>query len=63
MRAGYSSPSRVAGAAGCRDGDVYVGSRWNTLSILYAFFFFTPLLGLLFAWATYGTLWATGTYY
>lgn len=47
----------------CRDGDVYVGGRWNTLSILYAIFFFTPLLGLLFAWATYGTLWATGTYY
>ena len=48
---------------GCRDGDVYVGSRWNTLSILYLFFLLTPLAGLAFAWATHGTLWDTGVYY
>lgn len=39
------------------DGDVYVGSRWNTLSILYLIFLLTPLVGLAFAWATYGSLW------
>lgn len=47
----------------CRDGDVYIGSRWNELSVLYLIFLVTPLLGLLFAWATHGTLWDTGVYY
>ncbi|GAB4816307.1 hypothetical protein N2152v2_003353 [Parachlorella kessleri] len=45
------------------DGDIYVGSRWNTLSILYLFFLLAPLAGLAFAWATHGTLWDTGVYY
>lgn len=39
------------------DGDVYIGSRWNELSILYLIFMLTPLLGLLFAWASYGVYW------
>lgn len=42
---------------------MYVGGRWNTLSVLYLIFLLTPLIGLVFAWATYGTLWATGQYY
>lgn len=47
----------------CRDGDVYIGSNWNELSIGMLIIFIIPLLGLLFAWATYGTLWATGEFY
>ena len=43
-----------------RDGDQYVGSRWNELSVLYLIFLLTPLAGLLFAYLTYGKLWATG---
>jgi hypothetical protein len=47
----------------CRDGDVYIGSNWNELSILYLIFLAT-LAGLgIFAWLSYGTLWATGMYY
>jgi len=42
---------------------VYIGSRWNELSILYLIFLLVPLMGLVFAWATYGTLWATGEFY
>lgn len=45
------------------DGDVYIGGRWNELSVLYLIFLVVPLLGLLFAWATHGTLWDTGVYY
>ncbi|PSC74862.1 hypothetical protein C2E20_2033 [Micractinium conductrix] len=45
------------------DGDVYIGSNWNELSVLYLIFMLTPLLGLAFAWATHGTLWDTGVYY
>lgn len=47
----------------CRDGDVYTGGRWNELSLLYLIFLLTPLAGLLFAWLSYGKLWATGEYY
>lgn len=47
----------------CRDGDVYIGGRWNELSVLYLIFLLVPLLGLVFAWATHGTLWDTGVYY
>lgn len=47
----------------CRDGDVYIGSNWNALSAGLLIVFVVPLLGLLFAWATYGTLWATGEFY
>lgn len=43
-------------------GDVYIGGRWNTLSVLYLVFMMTPLAGLVFAYVTYGTLWATGEY-
>lgn len=43
-------------------GDVYVGSNWNILTVLLALGFATPLLGLLFAFLSYGTLW-TGHYY
>lgn len=46
-----------------RDGDVYIGGRWNELSVLYLIFLMVPLLGLVFAWATNGTLWNTGVYY
>ncbi|KAL4434603.1 hypothetical protein ABPG77_002726 [Micractinium sp. CCAP 211/92] len=47
----------------CEDGDVYIGGRWNELSVLYLIFLLVPLLGLVFAWATHGTLWDTGVYY
>ncbi|KAF8066320.1 hypothetical protein HT031_002643 [Scenedesmus sp. PABB004] len=43
-------------------GDVYVGSRWNILTVLMGLSFAVPLLGLAFAAASYGTLW-TGHYY
>lgn len=56
--AGCAAPAWV-----CRDGDVYIGGRWNELSVLYLIFLVVPLLGLLFAWATHGTLWDTGVYY
>ena len=46
-----------------RDGDVYIGSGWNELSAGLLIIIVIPLLGLLFAWATYGTLWATGEFY
>lgn len=38
-------------------GDVYVGSRWNELSVLYLIFLLTPMLGLLFAWLSFGVYW------
>lgn len=43
-------------------GDVYVGSKWNILTVLLGLGFATPILGLLFAFLSYGTLW-TGHYY
>jgi hypothetical protein len=46
----------------CREGDVYVGSRWNMLTFLMGLTFFVPVFGLLFAFLSYGTLW-TGHYY
>lgn len=36
---------------------MYIGSNWNVLSVLYAIFFLTPVIGLLIAWATYGVYW------
>lgn len=39
------------------DGDVYIGSRWNTLSVLYLIFMLTPALLGVFAWLSYGHLW------
>jgi hypothetical protein len=41
---------------------VYVGSRWNMLTLLMGLTFFVPVAGLLFAFLSYGTLW-TGHYY
>ncbi|KIY97374.1 hypothetical protein MNEG_10587 [Monoraphidium neglectum] len=38
-------------------GDVYIGSNWNILTLLYAIFLLTPILGLVAAWATYGVYW------
>lgn len=43
-------------------GDVYIGSKWNMLTLLMGLMFFTPIFGLLFAYLSYGTLW-TGHYY
>lgn len=58
-------PAVPPAALGCprRDGDVYIGSGWNELSAGLLIIIVIPLLGLLFAWATYGTLWATGEFY
>lgn len=44
-------------------GDVYVGSNINTLSVLYGIFFFTPLIGLAFAALSYGKLWGVSDLY
>jgi predicted Na+-dependent transporter len=47
-------------AHGCalrRDGSEYKGSPFNILSLLAALFILTPLLGLVFAYWSYGTLW------
>lgn len=38
-------------------GDVYVGSQWNTLSVLYGIMMLSILGGLLGAWLSYGTYW------
>jgi hypothetical protein len=43
-------------------GDVYVGSNWNILTLIMGLTLFVPLAGLLFAWLSFGTLW-TGHYY
>jgi hypothetical protein len=39
------------------DGDVYIGGRWNVLSILYLVFLLTPAAVGLFAYLSYGHLW------
>jgi hypothetical protein len=44
------------------EGDVYVGSRWNILTVLMGLTFLVPVFGLAFAFLSYGTLW-TGHYY
>lgn len=41
----------------CWQGDVYVGSNNNIMTWLLIAAFATPMLGLLFAWLSYGTLW------
>ena len=46
-----------------RDGDEYIGGCWNTLSLLYLTFMLAPAAAGLFAWLSYGKLWATGEYY
>ncbi|GBF89394.1 hypothetical protein Rsub_01966 [Raphidocelis subcapitata] len=38
-------------------GDVYVGSNWNILTVLYLIFMLVPIFGLLAAWASYGVYW------
>lgn len=38
-------------------GDVYMGSRWNELTVLYLVFLLTPIVGLLCAWLSYGVYW------
>ena len=47
----------------CRDRDIYIGSRWNELSVFALLLFIIPVAGLVFAWATFGKLWATGEFY
>ena len=39
------------------DGSVYKGSSFNILSVLALLFVLTPLVGLAFAYLTYGELW------
>ncbi|KAI8114137.1 hypothetical protein M9434_002263 [Picochlorum sp. BPE23] len=39
------------------DGDVYKGNRVNILSVLVAISVLAPLIGIIFALNTYGTLW------
>lgn len=34
------------------DGDVYIGSRWNIMTVLLAITFFLPVLGILYAFAS-----------
>jgi hypothetical protein len=41
----------------CRDGDQYIGGRWNTLSVLYLIFLAAPAAVGLFAYLSYGRLW------
>lgn len=38
-------------------GDQYKGSSFNILTVLAALFVLTPMLGLAFAYFTYGDLW------
>jgi hypothetical protein len=44
------------GATGWK-GDYHMGGAWNELSILWALIMGVPLVGLLAAVATYGSLW------
>lgn len=39
------------------DGDVYKGSSVNVLTVLAAVSILAPIIGLIFAFQTYGTLW------
>ena len=39
------------------DGDVYKGNPVNVLSVILAISILAPLVGLVFALQTYGTLW------
>eukprot|EP00240_Pyramimonas_obovata_P006194 CAMPEP_0118932934 /NCGR_PEP_ID=MMETSP1169-20130426/10713_1 /TAXON_ID=36882 /ORGANISM="Pyramimonas obovata, Strain CCMP722" /LENGTH=309 /DNA_ID=CAMNT_0006875641 /DNA_START=95 /DNA_END=1028 /DNA_ORIENTATION=+ len=45
------------------DGDVYVGSGWNELSVGLAIAIAVPVLGLIFALSTKGTLWGVVSFY
>lgn len=39
------------------EGSEYKGGRWNILTLLAALFVLVPVLGLAFAFQTYGVLW------
>ena len=39
------------------DGETYKGSRWNILTVILALTFAVPLIGLIFAWFSYGRYW------
>ena len=56
-----SRPNALSRRGG--EGDVPMHGRWNTLSVLYLIFMLAPALVGVFAYMTYGTLWATGAYY
>jgi len=45
------------------DGDKYVGSGWNELTVGLAIAIAVPVLGLVFALATKGTLWGVVSFY
>jgi len=39
------------------EGDVYVGSNWNILTVILFISIAVPIAGLIFAYFSYGTLW------
>ncbi len=43
-----------------RAGDEYIGSNWNILTALMLISIVTPLVGLVFAYMSYGSLWGLG---
>ena len=45
------------------DGDYYIGSGFNIMTVLLLTAFLVPAGGLLFAWASYGSLWGTTNIY
>lgn len=45
------------------EGDVYVGSGWNELSVGLAIAIAVPVIGLIFALSTKGTLWGVVSFY
>eukprot|EP00976_Prorocentrum_cordatum_P087263 1186835-Prorocentrum_minimum.AAC.5 len=45
------------------EGDKYVGSGWNELSVGLAIAIAVPVIGLIFALSTKGTLWGVMSYY
>lgn len=42
---------------------MYVGSNWNMLTLLMGLSIGVPMVGLLFAWLSYGNLWGLVDYY
>lgn len=60
-RAAHAADREFTG--GNWDGDVYVGSNWNMLSFLALCMWLLPIIGLVFAYLTYGTLWGVDTMY
>eukprot|EP01025_Chloroclados_australasicus_P069820 TRINITY_DN990_c0_g3_i1.p2 TRINITY_DN990_c0_g3~~TRINITY_DN990_c0_g3_i1.p2 ORF type:complete len:150 (+),score=9.36 TRINITY_DN990_c0_g3_i1:81-530(+) len=45
------------------EGGEYVGKKWNIMTFILSLSFLIPILGLVFAYFTYGKLWGTVTYY